>query len=225
MAGTLNESHERGFQQAVAALFDEAMTGVGKNAAAKRKRELLLMDPDAAFGSVRKALDAAPDDFYMQRALALFYLDMSPGVFKQHAAVVTSPFPGKSEGAPKGAVNEWFTEVLRHKHKAVLDVKPKRISRDLEAGRPFIVDESGKIVADAHINSVSAEDMALVLSLGGLLRILHLEVALAMPWSSPRERQPWATGRRRMLHARITALHQALSDAVDQDAMANVPAD
>jgi hypothetical protein len=175
------------------------------------------------YKTVRQALDAQPDDFYMSRTMVQFYLRMSPASFKQALARGDHPF-GNSKagrvskaGATKGEVDAWFARVVAEKWKREPTIKPLRRGRDLETGRPYLVDDTGTILADAEVSTLDPGDVAYAISLGASLRVLSTTRALGEAWRCPEEKKPWKSERFDMLMREADEAMEAVAAARRQD--------
>jgi hypothetical protein len=219
MATSATDSWNRGYEQAVKVLTDEALA---TDAHERKRLQKMRIDLEASgdYQGVRHALDEAPSDFYMTRPMAQFYLSMSPGVFAKALKEGSHPFTWtrsgeydeKQGGAQKRDVLDWWQASVQRKHEADVP-KPQTlmVSRDLEGeGRPYLVDASGAILSDGRITKYRKEDALLAMANGGDLRILTLSTALGMPWRDPTERATWAA-------FRIAVLEDALARARQQD--------
>lgn len=199
------EGWEKGYQQCLSTLFDTPKEG--------RKLEFA-----EDYQGVRKALDAKPDSHYMSRFTVMFYLAMSPEVFKKAMQRAPHPFGDHQAGATKGEVDAWFSRIVAAKHAEEMPhVRPMRVSRDLETGRPYLVDVTGVILADGVVSNIQPEDVAYAKSLGAGLRILPLNIALAQPWRDPVERKAWADFRQKVLQDTIDSARENLDQAKQQD--------
>lgn len=234
----------QGYEQTLDILFDPGgdatlgALGQHPHAAAEKKRldnerrkrrDALLDNPD--YRAVRVALDQLPDDFYMSRTLVQFYLDMSPGSFKKALAVEQVPHPfghaqagrGNRAGATKGEVDAWYAALLAHRHKRPTPNKA-RIVRDLAAGRPHLVDDTGTILTDAALSTLGPEDVAYALSLGANVATLTPGEALEQPWSDPQERKTWARAGQEVLQRQAEALLSAAAHFHQQGLLGAIPA-
>lgn len=217
MATSLKEGWDRGYQQALTIVINENLaTTVSEQRERKRQRE--EMEHSADYQGVRQALDAAPDEIFMSRNTAQFYLGMSPGVFKKALERGPHPFAEPRGGATKGEVDQWFHDMLKIKHADVMpNVQPLRVSRDLSSGRPYLVDISGTIMADGQISNLDPRDVAYAASIGAGIQILSLSSALAQPWRDPVERNMWAGLREFLLEQKVLKVNKAVAKAKDQD--------
>lgn len=235
MVTSAKQAFESGYEQVIKLLYDEELATTAAEKSRLRKERVRLVgqvgDPEA-YGAVRATLDAKPGDFMMSRAIAQFYLGMSPATFKAALKRGKHPFAEPNGGAPKGRVMAWFRETVARKHAAEV---PKsvvaRVSRDLSTGRFYLVDESGVILADGQVSLISPADVEFAFKKGAGLRIYTLTEAMAAPWASISERAPWAAGRLRVIEAHAAEAQRALDawsaarrEAVAQDLEATLPA-
>lgn len=225
MAEGTEEGWARGYEQAVESLLDEAMAPTPQERLRLKKERIRLQGlPD--FNHVREALDKAPGSLFMSRATAAYYLAMSPHVFQKHVRNSKAhPFVGSKGGASKAEVDAWFAEVVKAKHiKTLPTPNILRVGRDaVDDRRPYLVDESGVILADAEIGMLNLEDASYALDHNAGIRILKLDEALGLPWANPLERKTWAVGRQRILQHRLEEAQRALVEARKQDLEASLP--
>jgi hypothetical protein len=233
---SLAEAERAGYESAIKVLFQappltepelkalpqaqQAATRAEQNARRQLRRNLMA---GTDYKTVRQALDAQPDDFYMSRTMVQFYLRMSPASFKQALARGDHPF-GNSKagrvskaGATKGEVDAWFARVVAEKWKREPTIKPLRRGRDLETGRPYLVDDTGTILADAEVSTLDPGDVAYAISLGASLRVLSTTRALGEAWRCPEEKKPWKSERFDMLMREADEAMEAVAAARRQD--------
>ena len=225
MAEGKEEGWARGYEQAVDSLFDEALASTPQERLRLKKERIRLQGlPD--FNHVREALDKAAGSLFMGRATAAYYLAMSPHVFQQHVRRSKAhPFAGEKGGATKAEVDAWFAELVKNKHiKKLPAPNIVRMGRDaVDDRRPYLVDKSGVILADAEIGMLNLKDASYALKHNSGIRVLKLGEALGMPWANPLERKPWAAGRQRILQGRVEEAQRALADARREDLEASYP--
>ena len=207
MATSAVDAHRIGFQKAIEALFDDALVPALERRQKRKERQSLERASDqstlAPYRTVREKLDEADDSFEMTRTTAQFYLHLSPTAFKQALARGDHPFAPPNGGAPKGEVDAWFKAVVLRKHQDVLeDLDPHRVvtvSRDMDSGRPYLVHQSGAILADGQVTSIAPKDVETAFRLGAGIRIFSLTQAMGERWEDAFERQVWAQGRMRVI--------------------------
>lgn len=207
MALSQEEGWQRGYEAAVEALFDHAIANpqdpkvskhVAKAKAEAVRRKRLFDEPD--YSSVRRVLDEAPDTLFISRSTAQFYLTMSPKTFKKHLKKGGHPFAEPRGGATIGEVRKWFEQLVQDKHKKqVKSPITKKMGRALLNDRPYLVDVSGKILADAEVCGIPAEDIAETLAHGGSVVVLTLAEAVEQSWANDIVRGPWAAAYLRLL--------------------------
>lgn len=231
-AASLEALFDPSFDATLGALSQHPQVKEGKRISKRerqRRVDALLENPD--YRAVRVALDALPDDFYMSRTLVQFYLDMSPGSFKKAVEVDEVPHPfgagqlGRSNraGATKGQVDAWYAALLAHRNQRPTP-KKARIVRDLAAGRPYLVDDTGTILTDASVSTLSPDDVVYALSLGARIATIKPGEAVEKPWSDPQERKSWARAAQEILMRNAEALQSAAAHFQQQALDAGVPA-
>lgn len=209
--------------------YTKAAIEAGGDALSDEEKQKIATD--GAYRAVRIDLDTLPDDFYMSRTLVQFYLDMSPAAFKKALAVEGVPHPfgpaqsgrGNRAGATKGEVDAWYAALLAKRHKRPTP-KKARIVRDLAAGRPYLIDDTGTILTDAALSTLSPEDVAYAMSLGARVATLTPGEALEQPWSDPQERKTWARAGQEVLQRQAEALLSAAAHFHQQGLLGAIPA-
>lgn len=206
MALSQEEGWQRGYEGAVAALFDHSIANppiaeppdekvpehvARARAEAERRKRIVDLD----YSTVRRVLDVAPDSLFISRSTAQFYLTMSPTTFQKNLKKGDHPFAEPRGGATIGEVRAWFKQLVQAKHKDQVPYPiTKKMGRALFNDRPYLVDISGKILADAEVCGIPKEDIARALARGGTIVVLTLAEAVEQPWADDTVRGPWAAG-------------------------------
>ena len=207
MAESREDYHAIGYEDAVNALFDT-------KSLSRADRTQLLGQVNEGFAVVRRLIDAQDDSLDMSRAMAMFYLDMSPGVFQKHRRRNKGPFKDPRGGATKGEVTAWFASLMSTKHH-VVESSFEELSRSVKDARPYFVTKKGEIVSDGAVGDYRNEDVlravAHAIEAGGSIRIMTLAEALERPWIFPEHRRIWGGALIRSLE-KLMAVEPTRSD-------------
>jgi hypothetical protein len=205
MALSQEEGWYRGYDGAV-----EALIRAGIEKGTHRRRDLLIASD---YSGVRRTLDKAPDTLFVSRSTAAFYLGMSPKTFQTKLKKGPHPFIEPRGGASIGAVRVWFEKLVHDKHaQAVPDPKTIRQGRATLNDRPYLIDASGMILADAEVCGIPVADIADALARGGSVVVLTLADAVEQPWRKDTVRGPWAAGYLRLLRQQLRQAEQRIAE-------------
>lgn len=226
MALSQEEGWQRGYDAAVEELFDRAVSeaddGKSRAQAEIDRRDRLKT---SNYSALRRVLDEAPDSLFVSRATAAFYLAMSPKTFQAKLKKGQHPFAMPRGGATMGEVKAWFEKLVQDKHKnMVAGPQTLRRGRATLNDRPYLVDASGKILADAEVCGIPEKDIAEALALGGGVVVLTLAEAVEQPWHDPAVRGPWSAGYLRLLRHNLRIAEARIAAAGTNDLEANTDA-